>query len=49
MSGNRGIAWNFTFILELSTALIGKNSTHERCNTDSELIDIASCKASENI
>jgi hypothetical protein len=39
----------FMSISELLTALIGKNTIYQRWNTDSKLIVIASCKASENI
>jgi len=37
------------FLLELLTALIGNNTIHERQNTDSKLIDIASCKVCKNV
>jgi len=47
--GNQSIALIFTFIKELLTAAIGKNTIYQRSNTDSELIDIASCKACKNI
>jgi hypothetical protein len=31
------------------TALIGNNTIYQRRNTYSELIDVASCKASKNV
>jgi len=35
--------------MELLTALIGKNTIYQWYNTDSKIIDIASCKACKNI
>jgi len=47
--GNEAIALIFTFVTELLTALIGKNIIEQRYNTDSKLIDIATCTAFKNI
>ena len=47
--GNQGTARIFTFITELLTALIGKNTIYQRWNTDSKLSDIASCEACKNV
>jgi len=47
--GNQGIARIFAFIMELLTALIGKNTIYQTLNTDFKIIDIASCKACKNI
>jgi len=47
--GNQGIALIFGFLTELLTTLMGKNTIYQRLNTDSKLIDIASCKACTNL
>jgi len=47
--GNQVIALIFTFITELLTTIIGKNTIYQRKNTDSKLIYIASCKAYKNV
>jgi len=47
--GNQGIALIFVFRKDSLTALIGKNELYQRLNTNSKLIDIASCKACKNI
>jgi len=39
----------FEFITELSTAVVDKNTMYQRYNTDSTVIDFASCKASTTI
>ena len=39
----------YTFITALLTAVIGKDRRYQRQNTDSKLIDIASCKTCKNI
>jgi len=47
--GNQGIMLIYTFITALLTAVIGKDTMYQRQNTDSKLIDIASCKTCKNI
>jgi len=47
--GNCGIVEIFTFRLALLTTVIGKITVYQRWNTDSELINIVSCKSSKNI
>jgi len=47
--GNQGSVLIFEFITELLTAVVDKNTTYQRYNTDSTVIDFASCKASTNI
>jgi hypothetical protein len=47
--GNQGITWSFAFITWLLTALIGKITIYQRYNTDSKLIDIASCAVCKHI
>jgi len=49
LSRNQGIALIFAFLKQLLTALIGKNTMYLRCNTDSKLIVIASCKPCKNL
>ena len=39
----------FAFIPDSFTALIGKNKMLQKYNTDSKIINIASCKACKNI
>jgi len=46
---NQGIARRFKHIEELSTALMGKTIIYERTNTDSKIIDIATCQKCKNI
>jgi len=46
---NQGIALISGFITELLTAVIDQNTTYQRYNTDTKLINIASCKACKNI
>jgi len=48
MFGNQGITLSSTFITELLTAVMDKNTMYQRYNTDSKLIDIACCKACKN-
>jgi len=43
--GNQGIALSSAFRTELLTAVIDKNTMYQWQNTNSKLIDIASCKA----
>jgi len=47
--GNQAIVLIIVFIKELLTALQGKNTIYQRWNTDSKLIDNASCEACKNI
>jgi len=47
--GKQGIALISAFIMELLTAVTDKYTMYQRYNTDSKLIDIASCKACKNI
>jgi len=47
--GNQGIARRFKHIEELSTALMGKTIIYETTNTDSKIIDIATCQKCKNI
>jgi len=47
--GNQPIELIFMFRMELLTAQIGKNQIHQRQNTNSKLIDIASCEACQII
>jgi hypothetical protein len=46
---NQGIAQIIVFTMELLTTLIGNNIIYQRQNTNSQLIDIASCKACKNV
>jgi len=41
---NQGIAWIFEHINELFTILINKNMIYQRKNTDSKIIDCATCQ-----
>jgi len=43
--GNRGITWIFVVITELSTALVDRDTEHERKNVHSKIIDIVTGKA----
>jgi hypothetical protein len=47
--GNHGIARIFMCISKLLAALIGNKTIYQRRNTYSELINVASCKASKNV
>jgi len=42
--GNQGFSWINELITELLTAFIDKNTTYDRKNTDSNIINVADCK-----
>jgi len=46
---NHGITWIFAHITESLTTLIGRDKLYQRWKTDSQSIEIANCKTSEDV